>query len=96
MIAEMGTDIAAARLLYYQAASLKDQSLPFAHEASMAKLFASTMANRHVNKAVQIHGGTGYIKGVKVERFLRDVRATEIYEGTTEAQHMIIAGNLLA
>lgn len=96
MLAEMATDIAAARHLAYHAAVQKDNGKPFVQEASMAKLFASTMANRHVFKAVQIHGGTGYIKGIKVERLSRDVRVTEIYEGTTEAQHMIIAGNLLA
>lgn len=96
MLAEMATDIAAARHLAYHAAFLKDSGKPFAQEASMAKLFASTMANRHVFKAVQIHGGNGYIRGIKVERLSRDVRATEIYEGTTEAQHIIIAGNLLA
>lgn len=96
MIAEMATDIAAARLLTYQAASLKDQGSDFIQEASMAKLFASVMCNRHVYKAVQIHGGLGYIKGVKVERLMRDARGTEIYEGTTEVQKIIIAERLLA
>jgi butyryl-CoA dehydrogenase len=96
MLAEMATDIAAARHLAYHAACLKDSGKPFAQEASMAKLFASTMVNRHVFKAVQIHGGNGYVRGIKVERLSRDARATEIYEGTTEAQHMIIARNLLA
>lgn len=95
MIAAMATDIAAARHLTYHAATLKDQCKAFVQEASMAKLFASQMVNKHVFKAVQIHGGTGYMKGVKVERLMRDARATEIYEGTTEVQHMVIAGNVL-
>lgn len=95
MIADMETEIAAARFLTCHAASLKDQSLPFGKEAAMAKLFASEMANRHASKAVQIHGGYGYIKGVKVERLMRDVKITEIYEGTSEAMRMIIAGAAL-
>ncbi len=95
MIADMATDITAARCLTHYAASLKDHGQPFSQEASMAKLFASAIANRHASKAVQIHGGYGCIKGIKVERLLRDVKATEIYEGTSEAQRMAIAGNIL-
>lgn len=95
MIADMATDIAAARLLTYRAASLKEQGLPFGKAASMAKLFATEMANRHAAKAVQIHGGYGYIKGVKVERLMREVKITEIYEGTSEAMRMVIAGAAL-
>jgi butyryl-CoA dehydrogenase len=95
MIADMATDIAAARFLVYNAASRKDQGLPFGREAAMAKLFASEMANKHASKAVQIHGGYGYIKGVKVERLMRDVKITEIYEGTSEAMRMTIAGAAL-
>lgn len=95
MIADMATDIAAARFLTYRAASLKDQGQPFGKGAAMAKLFASEMANRHASKAVQIHGGYGYIQGVKVERLMRDVKITEIYEGTSEALRMVIAGAAL-
>ncbi|HHV16495.1 MAG TPA: acyl-CoA dehydrogenase [Gelria sp.] len=95
MLADMATDIAAARFLTYNAAYLKDQGLPYTKDASMAKLFAAEMASRHASKAVQIHGGYGYIKGFKVERLMRDAKITEIYEGTSEAQRMVIAANLL-
>jgi len=95
MIANMATDISAARFLTYHAAYLKDINQPYTKEAPMAKLFAAEMASRHTSKAVQIHGGYGYIKGQKVERLMRDAKITEIYEGTSEAQRMVIAGNLL-
>ncbi|MCX7816420.1 MAG: acyl-CoA dehydrogenase [Syntrophales bacterium] len=95
MIADMATDLAAARMLTYHAAWLKDQNQPFTKEASMAKLFASEAAMRHTIKAVQIQGGYGYCKGAKVERLMRDAKVTEIYEGTSEAQRMVISGNLL-
>lgn len=95
MIAEMATDISAARLLVYKAAFCVDQGLPYSKEAAMAKLFASAVANKHASKAVQIHGGYGYMKGQKVERLMRDAKITEIYEGTSEAQKMVIAGNIL-
>jgi butyryl-CoA dehydrogenase len=95
MIANMATDLSAARLLTYQAALLKDQKQPFSKEASMAKLFASEAAMRHTIKAVQIQGGYGYIKGAKVERLMRDAKITEIYEGTSEAMRMVISGNVL-
>ncbi len=95
MIADMVTDIAAARFLTYNAAYLKDQGLPYSKEASMAKLFTAETAMRHSSKAVQIHGGYGYIKGFKVERLMRDAKITEIYEGTSEAQRMVIAANVL-
>lgn len=95
MMADMATDIEAARFLTYNAAYRKDQGLPYTKEASMAKVFAAEMASRHASKAVQIHGGYGYIKGFKVERLMRDAKITEIYEGTSEAQRMVIAGNLL-
>ena len=95
MIANMATDLAAARWLTYHAAWLKDQKQPFSKEASMAKLFAAEAAMRHTVKAVQIQGGYGYIKGAKVERLLRDAKITEIYEGTSEAQRMVISGNVL-
>jgi butyryl-CoA dehydrogenase len=95
MIADMATDLAAARLLTWHAASLKDQGLPFGREASMAKLFATEKAMRHAVKAVQIHGGYGYIKGAKVERLMRDAKIAEIYEGTSEAQRMVISASVL-
>ena len=95
MIADMATDLSAARFLTYHAAWLKDQNQPFSKEASMAKLFGSEKAMHHTIKAVQIHGGYGYIKGAKVERLMRDAKITEIYEGTSEAQRMVISGNVL-
>jgi alkylation response protein AidB-like acyl-CoA dehydrogenase len=94
-IADMATDIEAARLLVRQAATLKDQGLPFVTEASMAKMYASRVATDVTNKAVQIHGGTGYFAPTPVERYFRDARVTEIYEGTTEIQRTIIARNVL-
>ncbi len=95
MIADMYTDITAGRFLYYYAAYLKDQGLPFSKEAAMAKVFCAEMCSKHASKAVQIHGGYGYCKGQKVERLMRDAKITEIYEGTSEAQRMVIAGNIL-
>ena len=95
MIADMAADLAAARLLAYHAAWLNDQRQPFGKDASMAKLFATEAAMKHTVKAVQIQGGYGYIKGAKVERLMRDAKIAEIYEGTSEAQRMVISGNLL-
>jgi len=95
MIADMATDIEAARFLTYRAAWLRDQGAPFSKEASMAKLFGAEAAMKHTIKAVQIHGGYGYVKGAKVERLMRDAKITEIYEGTSEAQRMVISGNVL-
>jgi alkylation response protein AidB-like acyl-CoA dehydrogenase len=94
-IAQMATDLDAARLLVYRAAALCDLGLPFAIEASKAKLFASTAARRHAAEAVQIHGGYGYTTEFPVERYYRDAKITEIYEGTSEIQQMIIARSLL-
>jgi butyryl-CoA dehydrogenase len=94
MIADMATDLSAARNLTYLAAWLKDNNKPFGKEAAMAKLFATEAAVRHTIKAVQVHGGYGYIKGAKVERLMRDAKIAEIYEGTSEAQRMIISGNV--
>jgi alkylation response protein AidB-like acyl-CoA dehydrogenase len=86
----------ASRMLVYRAAALKDTGEKFIHrEASMAKLFASQACNWIANEAVQIHGGYGYIKEYAVERYFRDARITEIYEGTSEAQQMVIARDLL-
>jgi butyryl-CoA dehydrogenase len=95
MIADMATSIEAAHLLTLSAAGRKDQDVPFTKEASMAKLFASEMANRTAYMALQIHGGYGYIKDFKVERLYRDARATTIYEGTSEIQRLVIARELL-
>jgi len=95
MIADMATDLSAARFLTYYAAWLKDMKQPFTKEASMAKLFAAEKAMHHTTKAVQIHGGYGYIKGARVERLMRDAKILEIYEGTSEAQRMVISGTVL-
>jgi butyryl-CoA dehydrogenase len=94
-LAEMATRIDAGRLLAYRAAQLKDQGKPVHRESSMSKLFCSQMANYVCNEAVQIHGGYGYIKEYAVERYFRDARVTELYEGTSEAQRMVIAKDLL-
>jgi butyryl-CoA dehydrogenase len=95
MIADMATEIDAARLLVYRAAWNKDNNLPYSKEAAMAKLFASETASRVANKAIQIHGGYGYTENYPVERALRDAKITEIYEGTSEVQRMVIAANSL-
>ncbi|AET68565.1 acyl-CoA dehydrogenase [Desulfosporosinus orientis DSM 765] len=95
MLADMATQIKAARFLTYQAAWYKDQKRPFSTEAAMAKLFASETAMQQSIKAVQIHGGYGYIKDYPVERFMRDAKITELYEGTSEVQRLVIAANLL-
>jgi len=94
-IAEMATDIEAARLLMYRAASLKDQGLNHTQAASMAKLFASETAMWVSTKAVQLHGGYGYTTDYPVERFMRDAKITEIYEGTSEVQRIVISRNEL-
>ena len=95
MIADMATRIEAARYLVYNAAYAKDKGGRFSKEAAMAKLFASETAMEAVIKAVQIHGGYGYTKEYTVERLFRDAKITEIYEGTSEVQRMVIAGSLL-
>jgi len=94
-LAEMATDIEAARHLILHAASLKDNKQPYATEAAMAKLFASRISVRCALEAVQIHGGYGYIRDYHVERYLRDSKITEIYEGTSEIQKMVISRALL-
>ena len=94
-IADMATEIDAARLMVYRAAWLKDQGRPYSTEAAMAKLFASEVAFRATNAAVQVHGGYGYITEYRVERYLRDAKLTEIGEGTSEIQRLVIARNLL-
>jgi len=94
-IAQMAMDLDAARLLVYRAAALADAGRPFVIEASKAKLFASTAARKHAAEALQIHGGYGYTTEFPIERFYRDAKITEIYEGTSEIQHIIIARSLL-
>jgi alkylation response protein AidB-like acyl-CoA dehydrogenase len=95
MIADSATELEAARLLVLQAAALKNAGKPFTRQASMAKLFASEAANRACARALQIHGGYGYIQEYPVERLYRDVRVTTIYEGTSEIQRLVIARSLL-
>ncbi len=94
-VADMATEIDAARLLVYRAAWLKDQGKPYTTEAAMAKLYASEVAARVTNAAIQVHGGYGYVREYKVERYLRDAKLTEIGEGTSEIQRLVIARNLL-
>ncbi len=95
MLADMATDIDAARLLVWRAATMKDRGVRFSAEAAMAKLFASEMAERVTSKALQIHGGLGYMKECDAERHWRDSRITEIYEGTSEIQRIVISSALL-
>jgi alkylation response protein AidB-like acyl-CoA dehydrogenase len=94
-LADMATKIDAARLLIYQAASLKDQKKDFVKAAAMAKLFASQIAQDVTTEAVQIHGGYGYVKEYHVERLMRDAKITQIYEGTTEIQKLVISRELI-
>jgi len=95
MIAEMDVKVEAARLLVYKAAYNKDKGLPYSVEAARAKLFASEVAMEVTTKAVQIFGGYGYTKEYPVERMMRDAKITEIYEGTSQVQKMVIAANIL-
>lgn len=94
-LADMETRIQAARLLVYQAAAAKDARRPYSKEAAMAKLFASETAMAVTTEAVQLHGGYGYMREYEVERMMRDAKITEIYEGTSEVQRMVISGALL-
>jgi butyryl-CoA dehydrogenase len=93
-LADMATEIDAARLLVWRAAWLKDNKLPYGKEASMAKLYASDVANRAAREAIQIFGGNGYVTEFPVERHFRDAKITEIYEGTSEIQRLVISGYL--
>jgi len=93
-VANMATQIEAARLLVYKAADTKERHLPYGVNAAMAKLFAAETAMYVTTKAVQLHGGYGYTKDYPVERMMRDAKITEIYEGTSEVQKMVIAGSL--
>jgi alkylation response protein AidB-like acyl-CoA dehydrogenase len=94
-IADMAMGIDAARLLVYRAAWLKDCGKPYTTEAAMAKLFASEVARQVTNDAIQVHGGYGYVTEYHVERYLRDAKLTEIGEGTSEIQRLVIARNIL-
>ncbi|MGQ0797457.1 MAG: acyl-CoA dehydrogenase family protein [Methanobacteriota archaeon] len=94
-LADMATEIDAARLLMYKAADLKDRGVRHTVESSVAKLFASEAAHRAVDSAVQIHGGYGFVKDYVVEKLYRDQRVTEIYEGTSEIQRLVIARGVL-
>ncbi len=91
MLADMATELEASRLLVRRAALRKERRQPFSTEAAMAKLYASERANRICDRAVQIHGGYGYTREFPVERFLRDVRVTTIYEGTSQVQRIVIS-----
>jgi len=95
MIADMATEVDAARLLVYRAASCVDNGRPYSTEGAMAKLFASETATRVAGKAIQIHGGYGYTESYPVERNYRDAKITELYEGTSEVQRMVIARSAL-
>jgi len=96
MLADMGTKIEAARLLTYQAAYLESAGLPYGKASAMAKLFAAEMAMEVTTNAVQIFGGYGYTKDYPVERYMRDAKITQIYEGTSEVQRLVISRYLLA
>jgi butyryl-CoA dehydrogenase len=95
MIADMATRIEAARLLTFNAAAMRDRGENFSAAASMAKVFASEMANKVAYTALQIHGGYGYIQEFAVERYYRDARVFTIYEGTSEIQRMVIANHVI-
>ncbi|MEG0215531.1 MAG: acyl-CoA dehydrogenase family protein, partial [Hungatella sp.] len=95
MIADMAAKLEAAKLLTYKTAYLKDTNQDASMAASMAKYFAAEVCNEIAGKAVQIHGGYGFIKEYKVERMYRDCRVFTIYEGTSQVQQMVIAGKLL-
>ncbi len=95
MIANMATEVQASRLLTYYAAWRYDQGLPYSSQAAMAKLFAAETASRQTNRAVQIHGGIGYVKGSKVERLYRDAMITSIYNGTSDMMRMVIAADVM-
>ncbi|HPX72260.1 MAG TPA: acyl-CoA dehydrogenase family protein, partial [Acholeplasmataceae bacterium] len=94
-IAEMATQLEAARLLVYKAAKAKETQKVYTQEAAMAKLYASKVAVEITNMAIQLHGGYGYIRDYAVERLARDAKITEIYEGTSEVQKMVIGGGIL-
>lgn len=94
-LADMATKIEAARLLTYQAAWREDQGVPYGLHSAMSKLFAGDTAMEVAVEAVQVFGGYGYTREYPVERYMRDAKITQIYEGTQEIQRLVIAGNLL-
>jgi len=94
-LADMATEIEAAKLMVYRSAWLKDQGMDFDAASSMAKLYASDVAMRHTVEAVQVHGGYGFVKEYHVERLMRDAKITQIYEGTSEIQRLVISRNIL-
>lgn len=94
-LAHMATEVEAARLMVYRAAQLKDQNLPYSTASSMAKVYASEVAMRTSTEAVQVHGGYGYVKEYHVERLMRDAKITQIYEGTSEIQRIVLSRQLL-
>ena len=94
-LAEMATELEAARLMTYKAAWLKDNGQDYIVASSMAKLYASEASIKITNEAIQIHGGYGYIRDFDVERFYRDARITTLYEGTSEAQKIVISRKIL-
>ena len=95
MLADMATAIEGARLMTLKAASLKDAGRPYTKEASMAKLFAAETAMKVATDAVQVHGGYGFIREAEVERYFRDAKITQIYEGTSQIQKLVIAREVL-
>ncbi|MDR2828516.1 MAG: acyl-CoA dehydrogenase family protein [Acholeplasmatales bacterium] len=95
VVADLKTKIEASRLLLYKAASDKENNLPYTQSAAMAKLFCAETACEVATKAIQLHGGYGYIRDYEIERYLRDAKITEIYEGTSEVQKMVISGKEL-
>jgi alkylation response protein AidB-like acyl-CoA dehydrogenase len=94
-LADMSTDIEAARLMVYRAAWMKDNGLDYTSGAAMAKLIASDVAMKHTVEAIQVHGGYGFVKEYHVERLMRDAKITQIYEGTSEIQKLVISRNIL-
>src|SRR5699024_5336591 len=94
-LADMATKLRCARMLVYSAAELKEAHVPYSMESAMAKMYASDIALEVTNDAVQIFGGTGFLKGMDVERMYRDAKITTIYEGTNEIQRVVIASQLL-
>ena len=94
-LADMATKVEAAKMLVYKAAMAKATQSTYSVEAAMAKLYAAEVAMEVTTKAVQLHGGYGYIREYEVERMMRDAKITEIYEGTSEVQRMVISGNIL-
>ncbi len=95
MLADMATTIDGARLLTHKAAALKDAGRPYTQAAAMAKLFAAETAMKVTTDAVQVHGGYGYIRETEVERYFRDAKITQIYEGTSQIQKLVIAREVL-